>query len=594
MMKRSLLGFGAVLLAAVLPLSAQSPGWTKVATPHVAVYTAGSATTAHEWLIKVEAFRAPVNGLGPADERALDPMIGVVFPDQAAFEEFFLPPEAKKLGRAVITYYMAAQNCDKFGRTFCAMNPTRANLAEASFLLQAGLWGAQTFPRTLPIWLATGLQQICVEGVAHGSQVELGRRSKVNLDVLDGKLVQPLDQLLHHSSFASSDYAEDWVLVHFLLWGDNGANRPALLRFITTWESGHTHDEAIAAAFPEGLEALGHRVAKYLKEDSYRGETVTLTAETVAKIQTETVSEAEVEVVMGYMGAVAGSAIQAQSHLDRAGSLAANPVMLHEAEGFLALTQGNMPDAENAFQRAVAAGSRWYIAHGYRDIAMSRPVLGVDVADGADTTLARRSADALQELMRLNPYYYPSYECYAGLIGALRDVTAGDEEVVKRGRLLFPSGVTAELGWVALMLRHGDQDGARACLEKIRQNSKTLSPNLEIWVHQLELRAHGSDSRRRLQQLYESGQLDQASEALAKIPRESLSPSDLAALQDIEQGIETLRNIQAEIGRKRYGSAAALIDQTLQDNPPAPIRAQLKALSDQIAAAKAQAAKAAP
>ncbi len=144
------------------------------------------------------------------------------------------------------------------------------------------------------------------------------------------------------------------------------------------------------------------------------------------------------------------------------------------------------------------------------------------------------------------------------------------------------------------MLRHGDQDGARACLEKIRQNSKTLSPNLEIWVHQLELRAHGSDSRRRLQQLYESGQLDQASEALAKIPRESLSPSDLAALQDIEQGIETLRNIQAEIGRKRYGSAAALIDQTLQDNPPAPIRAQLKALSDQIAAAKAQAAKAAP
>ncbi len=590
-MKRSLLGLITSLLFTLAAVGAESPPrWTVLTTPRLNLYTAKSVPEARDWVVRLEAFRVLVSRLGPADDRALEPMIAVVFRSEPEFLEYFKAPAEKTILGAKVKYLVAAAPYGKFGRTFCAVDPAHADIAEPAFFLQAGLWATQMFPRSLPTWLTMGLQEMCVESKLRSDRVDFGERSKVNVNCLDRKIPLPLDRLMQQQeTMGDVVYAEAWALSHFLLWGDNGAHRAALLRYIEAWENGATEPEAFAAAFPAGMEDLTTKLARYVKAGSFKGESIPLSAVKVADIHAEAATDAAVETVMGYLRIAAGSLTRVQEHFDRALELDPLSTATFEAEGYLALHQNDMTAAEDYFRQAVEAGSQWHLAHAYRAMALGRPVLGMETtADHSDPALARKTAEALQEVMRLNPYYSPSYEWYGGLIASLGEVTAKDEEVLAKALKLYPNAPGPALGMVALHVKRGELDVARQDLERLTSGTPPLPENLHGYARKLWYRTQAALQCRRIHELFEAGELNAATEAFSAVPRANFSREEIRSLETVEQTTDSFVQIREAMGRKQYGLAAGLVDMALKDDLPEKIRAQLKDLGAEIAEARAR------
>ena len=539
-----------------------------------------------------------VNQLGPADERALDPMVVAVFHDNTHFQQYFSPQSNPVMLGSTTHFQVASQAMQRFGRSFCGINPERTELVEPAFFMQTGAWATQVFPRPLPVWLIKGLQQICIQAEIHGERVVFGGPSEVDVNLLNGKVPMPLTQLMRPLEVGDIVSAEAWLLVHYLLWGDHGANRPLLKRYLEAWAAGDNEKEAAAIAFPGGLDELSVRLVHHLNRDRIEGESIVLPAACLNAIKVEQPDDTEMAILLGYMFLVANepALAQAQEQFELAAARAPHSVAVLEAEGYLAMMRKNPAEAEGYFRQALAAGSKWQFAHATRALGLVRPVAGMmnSAPDGADPKQARAAAIALQELLKLNPYYSLAYQWYSGLIGALDQITAEDEAVMVKGRQLYPRSQILMIGWAALHLKRGENEAARAELAKLRAGPIPVPMDLAGYARKIDDRLQIGQGFGRVQLLYLEGRLDEAGAALATLPRSALSPDEKNALLDLEDVLENFARARAELAARKFGAATGAIDQALQDNPPAPIRAQLKALSDQIAAAKAQAAKAAP
>ncbi len=588
---------GALVLMGWLagPVRAADVQWTRVASPHLTLYTAGPAAQAREWLLKAEACRQFIAGLGPSDERALEPFTGALYRDEPHFEEFFTPPADRTLvNRYTISYRVGSRTMVRDGSWWAAINSGQRALAEPAFFLFVGEWASTPFPRPLPEWLARGLGELCVQAAAKGDRFAFGGRFKPDLDVLDGKFLAPVDSLLQpnlpHGDMPS---AQSWLLVHYLLWGDGGANRPALVRFVKAWEAGSDWQAAAAAAFPAGLEDLRVKVQRYLKQGKFDGELVTLTLPPTA-IEVRPTTELESEVLLGYMRMVADTPELASDHLDHAWRLGPRAPAVLEAKAMLARMQRQQGEAEDYFRQACAAGSTWRYAHAVRVMGLVQPLAGADAAfEGVEPAKARQAADAVRDLLQRGPYGYAPYEWYAMLIGSLPSITPEDEAVLAQGKKLYPNEAGLDLGLMAVHLRRNEAEAARAIFTRLQERKTPIAKNLEGFATRLWLHFEASGKFETLKQQYADGQIEAATATFQTLVVGPLTKEEKTAVEEIREVLENTMRAREAMKQKLYGSATGYVSQGLRDNPPPKIRAALEALQAEIAAAR-QAAQAAP
>ena len=600
-----LLGCWLGLLLGIASPALAKEQWSKVSTPRYSIVTADSADTAKEWAMCLEGFRQFLRNLGPTDDRVLDPMLVVIFPGDAEFYRIFPKPPDENFNQTTTSWIKYSTWIQRDGRFLCAINPVRADLARQSYFMLTGLWATQAYYRPLPRWLSNGLLQFYLTASFQRDRVTLGGPSSQNKRQLGGKVVIPLEQLLAATTDVTGRakalnddnfYAESWAFVHFLVSGEDGANRAALVRYIGALEAGRSAQQATAEAFPGGLEEVGRRFAKYVKSGSYRAESVPVAQGDAANaVHAAPATDVESQLALGYTRLMADASEQAEPFFNRAAELQPNAPSTLEAQADLAYLRHDEAQAADYYRRAVQAGSHWYMAHFLPAAEISRSLFGSEIAmDHGDPAVARQAAEALRQTLQMNPTFYPALERYAGLIGALAEVTEEDGRFLTESMERFPRKMVLEVGRAAYELKSGQIDAARARLDRLR-SEQIPGPDYAIaYAEKIEARIQAIQGLAQAQAAYDQGALDRAHDALIHLPRASLSPEEQQRYESLlaaMASVETLANVRAAIDRKDFEAAEVLLAGVPAENLPEKIRAEVAALSAQVTAGKNTAAK---
>ncbi len=304
----------------------------------------------------------------------------------------------------------------------------------------------------LPLWLDEGLAKFWEMTSIDSERARIGGLSRRNLKILSDEPSLPLPVLfaVDHGSPHYEDteqsavfYAQSWVLVHFLLLGDDtGERRRQLLRYLRA-------SDGLEHPFGD-LEALAQEVNTYTRRRRFAGiERPAPDAVPVDELRTRLLSEAETLAFRGDFLAHGETPRRARPVLERALALDPEIALAHEGLGSLLLRDGHPRGALDAYARAAELDSSSFLAHYYHAVASLRAGASIEAA-----------LSDLDRSIQLNPDFTPAHLLIAtavaeldrdyerGLASAMKavELTPDDPEAHQiLGRLLVASG-DAEAG----------------------------------------------------------------------------------------------------------------------------------------------------
>ncbi|MDB6094872.1 MAG: hypothetical protein JWM32_2434 [Verrucomicrobia bacterium] len=573
------------LLALTVSRAAGAEAWSKVSAARFTIYTAGSASKAKELLGGTLAFHALVKSIGPAEDRLLDPATVVFFQNDTDFEKIFPAPPDKVMGNSITRQLQAGQVVQSYGRFLLAINLHRDELARTAFFLNSGTWASQGFPRTLPAWLFTGLREVAYNIVVRSDGVDLGARSKMNVETLGGKLPASFDDIVAAQSGAGvrggmsnvQIFAGDWAVLHYLLWSENGAHRPELVRYVKEWEAGRTHAEAAAAAWPAGTAELSQRVNRYVKLGKFRGETIATSS--LPAITMVAALPGEAEVGLGYI-CVFSKPDEAVRHFDAADRLSPNLSMVSDARGYQQLAQTHPEEATEFFKRSIQLGTDW--AWPYLAVAtdVANPVIGTEaVTDHLDGREAREATALLQRAVALQPRG-PEFQLYALLIGALTEVTPDDARILAEGHALYPTSYALALGQAAYDLKAGNFKSARDRLAAA--GNLAVDQRMIPYADRIASRLNAAENLADASGTYAEGRIDETRNALLKVPQAALSPAELLNFRVMNNSVTAFDEMCAAIDAKDFKAAEAAVAAVQLEKLPEKMNARFAELRTRL------------
>lgn len=225
-----------------------------------------------------------------------------------------------------------------------------------------------------PTWYDEGVADFYSTFFATESEAHIGRPVESHVLRLRGQALLPLEKLFairHDSPEYNEDsrqhpfYAESWALVHYLMQGEPRRS-PQLGRFLVLLQEGRRREEAFREAFQIDYDGLLRELSRYIRSSRFPSSRIRFSE---LKLPTQMRTERiEYEEALFHLGD-----LLTYSSPDRMGDAEAHfqailaAVPSHAGAltgmGLLRLRQERFPEADELFQRAIAAGSRDFRAH---------------------------------------------------------------------------------------------------------------------------------------------------------------------------------------------------------------------------------------
>ncbi len=586
---RSLAWLG-LFCALLAPVSAKST-WTRISAEHFTIYTDDSVSDARDWAVALEAFRAHLQTIVPTDSRMLDPMLIVVFENPRTFKAV-AGTHGKPGSRDEATSIFTRQN----GRFFGAVSPEgeEENARQAIFL-QASSWLTRSSRCALPVWLNSGLLMLYSDHVFTGGQMLIGRVQESSARSLDQGLRIPLPHLLR-SSTRSQDYqsntgyfnAEAWAFVHFLLFGEDGANRAALARYVDALQ--HTDDAAAGEPllYPRGLADLEARFARYVKTGSYRMEAIPMPS--AARLDVAPATDAEVQTALGYLALVFRDAATAGPYFERMEQLAPKSPSTLEALAEFARARGDEPEMVRYYQEAVRAGSTFYLAHFEANHPAIQAMFGGEAAaDATDAAAARRGVDGLKALLRLRPGFHEGYEAMAGLMGSVTSANDDDEAILQEGRRYFPDDAVLESGQAAYEILQRRFVDAQKRLDRVWGGALDNSGRSMRYAEKLKARLRSANGLYWMEKFAAADDYANLEKLLPQLNGAPLRREERERVTQVRvsvAGWTTLTMVREAMARKNWNAADTLLSDLPREKLPKKLQAEAESLTAEVAAGK--------
>jgi TPR repeat protein len=314
--------------------------------------------------------------------------------------------------------------------------------------------------------------------------------------------------------------AQAWLLVHYLFFGEEGANLARLNRYAALLRAGRAAPDAFREALGDP-QALQNGLNLYLSSRLYRYTQLNLDVNVDrAAFRLRPVSAPEATALRAaFQSAIDEPAPVARALAESALSADPRQPLAHEALGLIADRENRPDDARAAFALAVENGSQSYWAHYRLAQLLWKP-------DNDRATL-ERIARALEKSSQLNPDHAWSFSYLADTRVDLDDA-AGAMSPARQAVLLAP-GEPYHRRSLARVLGHAgqldaaQQEAGRALALSKSENEKRQSREMLVWI-----------SRKR------EAAAAAASPAAARADEDS-QPSTTATLETDERGGRTIR-----------------------------------------------------
>lgn len=268
-----------VAVAGLGSVRAAERPWVEVASAHFHVVSNAGEKEARAVAWQFEQVRSVFNTLWPwarTDPRR--PFVVLAVRDEASLKR--LAPEywERRGGVQPTGVFVGgtdrdfvAMRTDLAERDDAGVNPhSTAYSGYAHIVLQA------SFPGVLPLWYQRGLAQLFGNTVVRAKDVQVGRIIPWHTTTLAERRI-PLPELLsvdRRSPHFTDDArrrvydAQSWMLVHYLVFGENKANLPRFNRYSEMLRAGTDHTRALTEAFGD-VAALDRGLANYMSRRLY-------------------------------------------------------------------------------------------------------------------------------------------------------------------------------------------------------------------------------------------------------------------------------------------------------------------------------------
>ena len=408
-MRQSALRMGAGALALTLATSARlfgAPTWIEVKSPHfTAISDAGEGSAKHV-LWEFEQIRAALLKVWPwAKVDSGSPFYVFAVRNEATLRTLAPQYWEGKQFRPVAVYQTGSD------RRLVAL---RTDIAEADGInenpYQKAYWSyvaavlGSSFPRPLPAWYQRGMAEVWSNTLVSEKEIQIGRPMRYNVSQVRERAPIPTAEFLgaaRGSRWLTGESeiqlfdAQAWALVHYLMFGEQGANAAKFNRLSQLLMNGTDPEVAVRESLSDPapyLDALRQYVGRplfpfakipvplELKVESFTkrplgtGESATLRAQFLSSMNRPVEARA-----------LAAEAAQADP---------ANPGP-SEIEAELSDRESKPDQAKAAYAKAVELGS----TRGYAYYRLAQ----LEFAHGADETALKRRETLLRRALELDP-----------------------------------------------------------------------------------------------------------------------------------------------------------------------------------------------
>lgn len=399
---RAVIGFALVAASA----AAAPPAWLEVRSPHFVVYSNASEGEARRVAVQFEQVRAAMEELWPwvaadpdqsfvifavRDEKTLR-SLGPQYWEGDRFRPASLG--AYLDGREFVALRTDLRTSDEIGD-----NPFRF-----AFWSYASRAFGRSFPHPLPTWYHRGLAELVANTLVQKQEIHVGRPRSGLLQLLRERGYYPMAEFLaagSDSPWVRGEGAVDmfdaqaWAVLHYLMFGDEGAQARKLDRFTELLRSGATTERAMAEAIGD-VRALTVGVRQHVDRKLFQYRRVLVAIEGVSgRLASRPLAAAEAALVRAEFLVAMQRPVEARALAAEA--RAADPASPgpDEIEAALLDAAGDEAGAKAALEKAVAAGSRRARTH-YRLAQRSW-------ATTADEALLAQVASLLERSIVLDP-----------------------------------------------------------------------------------------------------------------------------------------------------------------------------------------------
>jgi tetratricopeptide (TPR) repeat protein len=451
--------------------------WFELCTAHFNIYSCGATQSVANLATKLEQFREAYSLLAGAQAVASPPIIVMAFPNHETMKPFLPLYQDKPAHLAAFFHRGSDENLIVLSLAGGGADSQSMETIfhEYSHLL---LRHNQQF---WPIWLKEGMAEIYSTFEVTGEfSVRMGRPIEPHLRMLKEGALMPLNRLFavtrespeynereHQGMF----YAESWLLTHYLMLGNNPANKARFGRLTTFLRQGQSSTEAFTNAFQVPLSAMETQLRRYLERGKFEPLPLALKSSIYASRGTvvRTISPAETAFRLGDELLRIGRDERAESYFVQGQKLAPASPLPVEGLGLLAAKRQQPEKAVVYLGEALHRGSQSFLAH--YAYAMEKLRLTAEKPDrysAVPQPLANEIRSQLQLSLKLMPDFGPAHH----LLGFFELVQAENfslaEQHLKIAIQLEPENHPYLLSLAQAQLSRHDDSAARHTLEMLR------------------------------------------------------------------------------------------------------------------------------
>lgn len=472
-----LAGLGALAATAT---AATGEGWIAVETEHFTVLTGGAPAPAENWARELEMFRLGLSKIMPANAAKLQPVAVVLFPNDAAFQPF--KPVQNGRSAPVAGFFARADGVNAIGLSASR----QAEETRRVIFHEATHWFSNALDEPLPVWLDEGTAEVYAtfhvtgerEFVVGEPPPDSGRLLRAQgLPPLEALVNRPRDRLdLNGGEETARFYAEAWLFVHWLMFGEGSPGTGAILHYREELRATGDPARAFAAAFGGNYGDVQQRLEDYMASGRYIRQKFALAAGEVVRVSAaRPVRPGEVEFALGALLLGAQGAPAALPYLQRAVALNPSESRRWSSLAFAQLRNHDDAGALLSLDRATAMGSPDALVWTNRAaLRLESHRSGNGMGFRADGPVLGAAAADYRQALALDSLCRAAYVGLAGVAAGAVPADARDVGRLRRGRELFPHDPMIRVGYACVRLAKEPIAAERELQAVLRQ--KTLSP----------------------------------------------------------------------------------------------------------------------
>jgi hypothetical protein len=278
------------------------------------------------------------------------------------------------------------------------------------------------FGRDLPMWLGRGLSDLFANTIVREKDVQLGRVVPWHLNMLrDGSRLRLATVLSvdRESPYITREDrsrlfdASAWALVHYLAFGENGANLPKFNRFLELVAKGGDVNASLTEVYGP-LDRLDESVHTYVGRTMYTYKLIGIDVNVSEQgFKRRTLTAAESAGDRAALHATMKRPVEARALAQEAKGADAALAAPYEVEGLLSDQEGNKDAARSAYAKAGELGSVNFYAYYRHAQLLWSPAL--------DKAALEQIAQSLGKAIKLNSNWAPGYSYLADVTIDLGD-----------------------------------------------------------------------------------------------------------------------------------------------------------------------------